>query len=188
MSEIGKKRRPDVVCILTLLTAGLFLIIWIGMALEDLRKYRDKGINGYLIIALLFVFYGVLIFEQKLYYFLVFIVFIVGLLLVVVPVFFYISKIIDKEFNKLNDKEEDWANAAYMPVFGLFLIFPAFADNELWLLSFTVILMSAWVFLMQKVLNRIWQLAQKSHTLALPVMASMDNDDFDKEQKDEDYE
>lgn len=55
---VGKIRNPWVVLILSIVTLGIYSIIWYYSIFEELRNWRKQGWNG-IIFLLLFLFFGV---------------------------------------------------------------------------------------------------------------------------------
>ena len=188
MSKIGRHRNPATMMIFTLITFSFFTIIWICIALVELRKYRQKGINGYVVFSIVLMAAGAI------YYFanttipiVAGIIFIIMLLFFFLPLFFYVSNITGNELNKLNNTKKDWAIFGLIPTLAVILIFiiPEIsleptttwleANDEGIVMVLAIILMSVWVFKVQKLMNMLWKLGNKSQTMAEPEIQFAEN-------------
>ncbi|MCD4657627.1 MAG: hypothetical protein K8S87_08800, partial [Planctomycetes bacterium] len=50
MGKIGKHRNPIILILAIIFSLGIYGIIWFVVTLNELRKYRGKGMPGWVIL------------------------------------------------------------------------------------------------------------------------------------------
>ena len=188
MNKLGKRRNPGLVIALIFISLGIYGIVWYAASMEELRKYRGKGLTGLVPAVLIFLNFVYLIFVNS-----------TNLLY---PIFFLASAVfflvyafllpyqIEKEINRINAIKKYWIIIGLLPIIAAFLtsvmpyLLEEFARNtiarniaETTFFMIAIIFDLVWLVYVQSKLNYLWKIAVTTDSLAIPVMSSTDSDE-----------
>lgn len=68
MGNIGKFKSPGTVLILSIVTLGIYSIIWMGMLWQEMKEYTGKGLSGWSLFLLLVPVVNIYIYIMMLIY------------------------------------------------------------------------------------------------------------------------
>ena len=69
MGKLGKFRSPGTVLILSIVTLGIYGIIWLGMIWQEMKEYTGKGLSGWALLLMFVPIVNIYIYIMLLVYY-----------------------------------------------------------------------------------------------------------------------
>ncbi len=192
-TKIGKQRNLFKLLRLIVLTVGFYGIIWFGVTLNELRKYRGKGIPGWvLLIPIIISFILPFLFfrntsSNQYFDLLIPLVWFITLFIIAIH-FFLIPYYIDMEIVKLGLPKKKLVYNGFIPLFADSTLFITSTFNIILIHQFILLMILIslnlwWVYIVQINLNELWKTEKKTPSFAIPIYRDpspqpISNDDF----------